>query len=129
MNPLTLEWVTKAEGDFHTAQRELRIRNFPNYDAVCFHSQQSAEKYLKAYLNENGTSVPRTHILSDLLGLCLKKDFRFNVIQSQLNMLDGYAIHFRYPGQTAALQDARDAVKALKTIRQFIRLQLGIKSP
>jgi HEPN domain-containing protein len=127
MNPLTLEWVTKAEGDFHTAQRELRIRNFPNYDAVCFHSQQSAEKYLKAFLNENSTSVPRTHILSDLLGLCLKIDNRFNVIQSQLNILEGYAIQFRYPGQTASLQDAKDAVKALKETRLFIRLQLGLK--
>lgn len=50
MNPLTLEWVTKAEGDYLTAVREARIRKSPNYDAVCFHSQQAAEKYLKAYL-------------------------------------------------------------------------------
>jgi HEPN domain-containing protein len=40
--------VTKAEGDFLTAGRELRARKSPNYDAVCFHAQQCAEKYLKA---------------------------------------------------------------------------------
>jgi HEPN domain-containing protein len=40
MNPLTLEWIEKAEGDFATAQRELRAHKLPNYDAVCFHAQQ-----------------------------------------------------------------------------------------
>ncbi len=44
MNPLTSEWVEKAEGDLVTAQRELRARNKPNYDAACFHAQQAAEK-------------------------------------------------------------------------------------
>ena len=46
MNPLTLEWVEKAEGDIITAQREYRARSHPNYDAACFHAQQTAEKYL-----------------------------------------------------------------------------------
>ena len=31
MNPLTLEWIEKAEGDFATAQRELRARKIQNY--------------------------------------------------------------------------------------------------
>ena len=69
MNPLTLEWIQKAEGDFITAGRELRARKFPNYDAVCFHSQQVAEKYLKAYLQESSVSIPKTHIILDLLSL------------------------------------------------------------
>lgn len=29
MNPLTIEWVEKAEGDFITSTRELRARNAP----------------------------------------------------------------------------------------------------
>jgi hypothetical protein len=37
MNPLTIEWVDKAEGDL-TALRELRARKSPNYDAACFHA-------------------------------------------------------------------------------------------
>ncbi len=34
MNPLTREWVDKAEGDFAPAARELRARKSPNYDAA-----------------------------------------------------------------------------------------------
>ena len=48
MKLITEEWVNKAEGDFATAQREIQVENMPNYDAVCFHSQQCLEKYLKA---------------------------------------------------------------------------------
>ena len=61
MNPLTLEWIEKAEGDLHTALRELRARKFQNYDAVCFHAEQVAEKYLKAYLQDSSINVPKTH--------------------------------------------------------------------
>jgi len=50
MKPLTSEWVEKAEGDLATAKREIRVRKAPNFDAVCFHAQQCAEKYLKALL-------------------------------------------------------------------------------
>lgn len=43
------EWIKKAEGDFQTALREERARKQPNYDAACFHAQQSIEKYLKQF--------------------------------------------------------------------------------
>jgi HEPN domain-containing protein len=54
MKPLTAEWISKAENDFATALRESRVRKNVNYDAVCFHAQQCAEKYLKARLQEAG---------------------------------------------------------------------------
>ena len=66
MNPLTQEWVDKAEGDFATAKREFSAAVDPNFDAVCFHSQQCAEKYFKACLHEAKVEFPRTH---DLLAL------------------------------------------------------------
>lgn len=57
MQPLTTEWVQKAEGDLTTARRELRARSAPNYDACCFHAQQCAEKYLKALFARSRNSV------------------------------------------------------------------------
>ena len=67
MKPLTSEWVEKAEGDFATASREIRVRKSPNYDAVCFHTQQCAEKYLKAFLQEAEIPFGKTHHLIALL--------------------------------------------------------------
>jgi len=48
MSPLAKEWRTKGLADLATAEREIRVRNKPNYDAVCFHSQQAVGKLLKA---------------------------------------------------------------------------------
>src|SRR5207247_5228499 len=42
------EWLKKAESDFATV--ELCIDNAIGLDAACFHSQQAAEKSLKAWL-------------------------------------------------------------------------------
>jgi len=48
---MTREWVRKAEGDWQVANHEAAEAS-PVNDAVCFHCQQCAEKYLKALLQE-----------------------------------------------------------------------------
>jgi len=127
MNPLTLEWVEKAEGDLATSMRELRARRQPNYDAACFHSQQVAEKYLKAWLQENSIPIPRTHHLIELMALCLEVDSTFLVLENDLKGLDGYAVRFRYPGNSTTKPEARKAVQTAKAVRKFIRFRLGLE--
>jgi HEPN domain-containing protein len=65
------EWVEKAEGDWHTAGRELRAAEFPNYDAICLHAQQCAKNYLKALLTERNIRFPKMHHLPTLLDLLI----------------------------------------------------------
>lgn len=126
MNPLTLEWIDKAEGDFATAGREMRVRKLPNYDAVCFHAQQTAEKYLKAVLQENRRSIPKTHSLVELLALMIEFEPVYLMLQPDLNLLEGYAVQYRYPGQAAEKPDARAALWAARRVRGFIRNKLGL---
>jgi HEPN domain-containing protein len=126
MNPLTLEWVEKAEGDLLTARREFRARKSPNFDAVCFHTQQAVEKYMKAVLQEMGIAIPRVHSLADLLALILKSDPSFIVIQADAAVLEGYAVQFRYPGLSANKADAKAALTASDTVCMFIRKKLGL---
>ena len=127
MNPLTLEWIDKAEGDWITAGRELRARVRPNFDAACFHAQQSAEKYLKAVLQEYGQPVPRTHNLLDLMAICLKIEASYGLLRADLLALDPYAVRFRYPGEIADRAEARQAWQAAKAVRQFTRSKLGLQ--
>ncbi len=126
MNDLTIEWVEKAEGDFATLQRELRARLHPNYDAACFHAQQMAEKYLKAYLQEHRISFPRTHDLVELLELCLSIHLGFEFYRHDLQALTRYAVRYRYPGESADKDEARRAFQLATTIRKFLRQILGI---
>ncbi len=70
MNPLTLELVQKAEGDYITSQSMLPQVATPTIpDVICFHLQQCIEKYLKAWLQEANIRPPRTHDLNELLAL------------------------------------------------------------
>ena len=126
MNELTAEWVEKVEGDFTTAGPDLRARKQPNYDTACFHAQQVVEKYLKAFLQENGQQFPKTHNLVHLLELCLTIDRDFEPYRIQLIVLDRYAVRYRYPGDAAGVDEARDAFRTARVLRQFLRVKLGL---
>ncbi len=46
------EWLAKAESDFQFAEIVLAEEK-EYYDHICFHFQQSAEKYLKTFIIAN----------------------------------------------------------------------------
>jgi HEPN domain-containing protein len=121
MKQITQEWVDKAEGDFATAQRELQVQEMPNYDAVCFHSQQCVEKYLKACLQEENIAFNRIHDLSRLLDLLLPVEPRWEALRPTLEVLTAYAVEFRYPGISANQELGTQSFQDCVTIRQIIR--------
>ena len=127
MKPLTREWVEKAEGDFATASRELRARKSPNYDAACFHAQQCAEKYLKARLQEADIAFSRTHNLPALLDMLLPVEPLWATLRPDLQALSAFAVDFRYPGESADKEEAREALKFCRIVRKQIRISLGIE--
>src|SRR3989442_6987946 len=109
MKPITSEWIDKAEGDFATAQRELDAIDHPNYDAVCFHTQQCAEKYLKAYLQEAEIPFRKTHDLAELLDSAVATAPEWEKLRQGLNALSSFAVEYRYPGATANMDEAAAA--------------------
>jgi HEPN domain-containing protein len=128
MKPLTHEWVDKAEGDWVTANREVKSRKSPNYDAVCFHAQQCIEKYLKASLQERGIAFEKTHNLIHLLELILPIEPLWESMRVPLGQLTNYAVTFRYPGETATKELAQKATRLCKALRSEIRFSLGIEN-
>jgi len=126
MKPITAEWIEKAEGDFRTAGRESGSTDQPNYDAVCFHSQQCAEKYVKAFLVEAETAFPKSHDLTRLLDLGLPIDSSLEEIRPELARLTDYAVEFRYPGQSADRELAQHALEDCRTVRARVRARLSL---
>lgn len=47
------EWLDKADEDLCFAEADL-AEGSEFYSPICFHFQQAAEKYLKAYLSVRG---------------------------------------------------------------------------
>jgi HEPN domain-containing protein len=126
MKPETTEWVQKAEGDMNTAQREFAVQDEPNHDAVCFHAQQCAEKYLKATLIEKGLPVMRTHDLEVLLNQLLPFEAGFADLLQAARILSAMAVEVRYPGMAADVDDAAEALRSSGKIRNAIRAALCI---
>jgi HEPN domain-containing protein len=125
MNALLAEWISKAEGDYAVARREVEV-NGGNHDAVCFHSQQMAEKYLKAFLFKNRVDFPKIHNLIELLELCLTIDPSLEEQREFLDRLEDYAVLYRYPGASADQSDSRIAFYDAENIRVIMRTKLEI---
>lgn len=125
MKAITREWIDKAEADFATAQPESVVRPDPNFDAVCFHSQQSAEKFLKARLQEANIAFKKTHDLVFLLNLVSPVEPGWTTLRSDLASLTNYAVEYRYPGPSADELEAREALEACRKVRS-VRAALGL---
>lgn len=125
MNPLTLEWAQKAEGDYASALWLQQAPN-PTHDAICFHAQQCIEKYLKAWLQEANLPFPRSHDLEELLDLIVQTIPDWNSWQADFQVLTTHAVDFRYPGKSATASDTLHAMQICDQVRRAIRASLGL---
>jgi HEPN domain-containing protein len=119
------EWIEKAEADYKGAVGMSRRRD-PLPDLVCYHCQQSVEKYLKAYLVAQGASPPAIHDLRQLLLLCTNFDALLAGLEPLAKFLNPYGVLVRYPGLSATIEESKEAVKAARHIRALLREKLGL---
>lgn len=124
-NPFTLEWIAKAEEDAAVAERERRIRKNAAPGVVCYHAQQCIEKYLKAVLQDQGRPIPKIHDLAILFDLCDFQHLSLAIDRDGLIRLTRFATRFRYPGESAMPEDAREAVALMRNYRKWIGEFLG----
>ena len=125
MKHATTEWIAKAEGDWHVAQRELQATD-PVWDAVCFHAQQCVEKYLKAVLEENGLGFTRTHDLVVLWRQVGSHAQGWPGMEQELAYLSPLGVAARYPGLTADANVASTANNIADRVRVLLRAALGL---
>ncbi|HBE77747.1 MAG TPA: hypothetical protein DDW65_08160 [Firmicutes bacterium] len=123
---LVHEWMTKAEHDLGLA--ELAITNKPEYkDLICFHCQQSAEKYLKAYLILLNIQFKKSHSLIYLLDLLAEKESVLDSLYETAEILEDYGVEVRYPGDWTQLtaEDIHEAYQAALKIKEFIKQKIN----
>jgi HEPN domain-containing protein len=122
---LVNEWITKAEQDLGMA--ELAISNKPEYqDLICFHCQQSAEKYLKAYLIRVNIDFRKSHSLIYLLDLLATQENVPDNLYEMAEVLEDYGVEVRYPGNGIELnpEDVQEAYQAALRIREFTKAKM-----
>jgi HEPN domain-containing protein len=118
--------VRKAETDFRAAQK-LDPETAELADQVCFLCQQSVEKYLKALLQEQGISFPRTHDLEALRALLVPDQVSLRRFRRGLEFLTRFAVETRYPGESATKRQAVASFRWAAKLRTACRELLGIR--
>lgn len=123
---LVRQWVAKADADLGVAQH-LWAERSPYREAIGFHAQQAAEKYLKAYLTRRGVEFPRTHSLELLLDLITPDNPSLAASLRRVTLLTPYGVDYRYPGESPPMtpEDARSAVELAQHARTEVLLALG----
>ena len=121
----TREWVQKAETDFKTA--EHLFQSGPDFaEGAAFHSQQAAEKYLKAFLVWHQIEFQKTHDIETLLKLAGKVDSKIPDVLKDAVILTPYGVDYRYPGEYPQVgrSDAERAFLLAHRVRTEIRNRL-----
>lgn len=123
---LIKEWIDKAEEDYLTIinLHETSIDQFAS--TICFHTQQCAEKYLKALLISYNIEPPWTYSLETLLDLIDEKVPELKKYRQIITYLTPYSVEYRYPGIVATPDDVEFCINTIQELREIFRKILRV---
>ena len=119
-NNIYEEWYEFARKDLESAKFLINMHPKP-VEIICYHCEQSAEKYLKGYLIKNGNKVEKTHDLVLLNNKCKIINSSFDTIEDECIELVPYGVQVRYPYQLDVTEeDIISAIECAEKIKKFI---------
>lgn len=86
---------------------------------ACFHCQQAAEKYIKAFLTLHQVEFPKSHNIRELLDLVATVDETIAEDLKPATVLTPYGVEARYPGDLPVPSQA-EAQTALSLARVVV---------
>jgi len=122
------QWVAKAEQDIKASEALLEAEP-PFLYPSCFHAQQAAEKYLKAFLTWHQIEFPKTHAIEQLLDLAKQADAETAASLKDAAVLSPYGVDIRNPGEQPEpnLEETQQAVELARKVRNSIMNALPVK--
>jgi len=127
-------WLRKAENDLEVAQA-LMAGAGEYGQAVGFHCQQAAEKFMKAFLVRHQMEFPKTHDLEALRGLIGQSDEKLAEALAFVDWLTPFGVEARYPGtipdveRGTAQRAITDAERARRLVRAALQDYLSTQRP
>ncbi len=120
------EWFNITEKDLSSAEYLQKMQPIP-IEIICYHCQQSVEKYLKGFLALKGEAIQRTHDLILLNKACQKYDKDFKKIEEDCLMLTDYGVAVRYPfPMDINVADMKTALKSTRKIRDYVLSKVNL---
>ena len=123
---LAKDWLRYTKSDLNTATQMFHNFHPKEKEIACYHSQQCAEKSLKAYLVSEKITPPHTHDLLELNNLCIAQETSFSSLHSCCVSLNPYGVHVRYPNELA-VDDVitKSAIDKAKFVYDFVAGKIG----
>ncbi len=119
------EWFSYANRDLDAAETLTQNMHPVPVEIVCYHCQQSAEKFLKGFLENNKVPIQKTHDLGILATLCSQIDPNFQNISENCTRLTDYGVQARYPFALEIEEaDMELALSDAKKIKEFVETAL-----
>ncbi|HHT9134080.1 MAG TPA: HEPN domain-containing protein [Candidatus Avalokitesvara rifleensis] len=112
------EWLKIARKDWTRASFMLEKKDF---EAVGFFLQQSLEKYLKAFLLQQGWKLRKIHELDALLDDALKYNPDLEKFRDLSERISGYYLVDRYPPLTSIEFTSEEIEKDLRETKRLIQ--------
>ncbi len=111
----TRRWLRYAEEDLCAAKTIVEQEGIPRH--ACWHSQQAAEKAIKAILVFLQVDFPRSHDLARLRNL-VPESYETRSLKIGLAELSEWSVEARYPGDwpEAGRKDARRAIEVAQLV-------------
>jgi len=120
------EWFDIAEMDLSSAKYLQNMHPVP-IEIICYHCQQSSEKFLKGFLALNEHEIQKTHDLVLLNKLCRTYDEKFVEIEEASLRLTDYGVVVRYPyPMDLNKSDMNLAIKDAERVKAFVLQKVEI---
>ncbi len=119
-------WFRYAKQDLDSAIYLQEMQPVP-VEIICYHCQQSAEKYLKGFIAFHGGAIQRVRDLVALNKTCMKYDENFIQIRDECLNLTDYGVQARYPFSLELNEaDAHLAVKSAEQVQAFLKEKINM---
>lgn len=105
------EWLSHAESDLRLARLAYSDETI-HFEQICFHTQQAAEKAIKAVLFAQHIDFPLTHDIEELLEIADTNGVVLSNSVQEAGQLTPYAVETRYPGAWFEIEQI-DVIEAL----------------
>ncbi len=123
-------WLEYADRDRHGAQSLFAVGD---YNLVCFHAAQAAEKYMQAVITQLGNLPPKTHVLFRLNEIVQEAGINLGLKPKTMATLSQHAVLTRYPQQDDMsldeLYSEDDASDALEMLEQVMNACRSVLEP
>jgi HEPN domain-containing protein len=115
------QWFNIPSRDLRSAEYLATMRHPTPDELICNLCQQSAEKYLKAFLFLNKIDPPKIHDLMPLLKACEEIKSDFSILMPKCASLTKYGVLPRYPHELQITSDdVKLALRYAKDIKEFV---------